>query len=94
MLILGGVIKDIPENVDLNDYRTAGLYRVSNNNTAATISNKPYSVQAFVMVVLPGIQSGRAIQIVFANSLSASTPPCIRSFSTAWGLWYQFTLSA
>lgn len=89
-----GVMKttEIPSNADMNDYKTPGIYRTTNNSIAVTIINGPASLggKTYTMVVLPGIQNGRAFQIIFVNALaSGNTSIYVRSYSTSWSGWYS-----
>ena len=48
--LLGGI--EIPKNSDLNDYKTAGNYIVTDSNVAKTLINTPYTVSGFSMKVV------------------------------------------
>lgn len=87
-----GQATDFPSNADMNNYKTPGIYRTYNNTIANTIINGPASLggRAYTMVVIPGIQGGRAVQIILVNAFaSGNTSIYVRSYSTSWSGWYS-----
>lgn len=83
----------IPENSDLNDYKTAGFYGCSLNVTAATIKNSPAQV-AFSLVVMNAANTSITTQIFSEYTTNAGTKMWIRRcYTTTWGSWYQVAVA-
>ena len=47
---LGAGKEDIPNNSDLNDYKSFGVYNITSNTTAETLSNCPYPTAGVLIV--------------------------------------------
>ena len=83
----------IPENADLNDYKTVGFYGCSLNVTAATIKNVPAQV-AFSLVVMNAANTSITTQIFSEYTTNAGTKMWIRCcYTTTWGSWYQVAVA-
>lgn len=83
----------IPENADLNDYKTVGFYGCSLNVTAATIKNVPAQV-AFSLVVMNAANTSITTQIFSEYTTNAGTKMWIRRcYTTTWGSWYQVAVA-
>jgi len=59
---------EIPNNSNLNNYKTTGIYYCASNASAQTISNRPSGVNlAFTLVVLPSVET--QILITFSDAI-------------------------
>lgn len=86
-------VDSIPENSDLNDYKTAGFYGCSLNVTAATIKNSPAQV-AFSLIVMNAANTSITTQIFSEYTTNAGTKMWIRRcYTTTWGSWYQVAVA-
>ena len=84
---------EIPENADLNDYTTVGVYQCLLTATAQTISNTPYSdIQrtAFKLIVLALRKSENVMQIFIpyiSNHYGMAGKIAYRTYENSWGQW-------
>lgn len=77
---------NIPDNSDLNDYKTAGTYYVASSTNAATITNSPITSAGYKLVVVSCGSILNLRQIAFINS-SNNIRARMYDGST-WGSWY------
>ena len=85
-----GTGKIIPDNSDLNDYRTPGKYGVSSSSHAATISNIPESGSGFALLIM-GLNDG--ISYVRQTYIKSNRPGYyyVRHYTSgSWSDWYKF----
>lgn len=80
----------IPENADLDDYTTAGVYYVNNGTIAASISNMPYN-GAGKLVVLSMTEHIRVWQMYYVAG--AECPLYVRFMdnNSVWYAWQQLS---
>lgn len=64
--LLDGIGELIPENADLNTYKTPGVYRSQNTDKTATLTNAPLSM-GFKLIVMRSYESTIAIQIAVSQ---------------------------
>ena len=92
--LIYGMGVEIPNNSDLDDYKTPGTYYVLNNSNASTIANKPIGGSGFRLIVSYISASNRQRQEFY----KPNTPDVIyiRNIGTDgnWSSWYQFTGTA
>lgn len=83
----GGEI--IPDNSDLNNYKTVGVYGVLNSTHAGTISNIPVGGSGFRLIV-SGINGGTGY--VRQEYIKGNQPGIIyiRHYTGSWTGWYKF----
>lgn len=79
----------IPDNSDLNDYTTAGNYRISGNSDLTTISNLPHNRAGRLFVIHPYNQ--RLLQLFFDPYERAIW---VRRYTTDWSAWAYVLTSA
>jgi len=85
-----GTGKVIPDNSDLDNYKTPGKYGVSSSTHAATISNIPESGSGFALLVM-GLNDG--ISYVRQTFIKSNRPGYyyVRHYtSSTWSDWYKF----
>ena len=83
-----GIGADIPENSDLNNYTTIGIYRCARSSTAQTLSNCPTN-QAFKLEVRITAAETRLSQVIYSNSTIPEV--YVRTYTTnGWSLWYPY----
>ncbi len=78
---------EIPENADLDEYKTPGTYQCSYDSVAATISNRPTG-SAFKLLVhelLNGYIQQVAVSYYGGNVYLRT----YEGFSDSWGRWYR-----
>lgn len=74
----------IPNNSDLNDYITPGVYKSSDSNVSATIANAPFTNVGFKMIVTKHYTTTGILQIVLPTS---ETSPFMYRYYEG-GKWY------
>ena len=82
----------IPENSDLNDYLTAGVYRCPNSSYTATLQNVPENfTSGFKMAVLYGPNDSYLLQKIYGLTTYVSTriAEYTRTYSVSlgWSEW-------
>ena len=89
-----GMGVEIPNNSDLDDYKTPGTYYVLNNSNASTIANKPIGGSGFRLIVSYTSAFNRQRQEFY----KPNTPDVIYIRNVGldgnWSSWYQFTGTA
>ncbi|MBO7212318.1 MAG: hypothetical protein J6V44_15130 [Methanobrevibacter sp.] len=89
-----GMGEEIPNNSDLDDYKTPGTFYVLNNTNASTIANKPIGGSGFRLIVSFTSATNRQRQEFY----KPNTPDVIyiRNIGTDgnWSGWYQFNGTA
>lgn len=88
--IYGGLGTPIPENSDLDDYTTPGVYRCVNGATAQTLTNCPTTV-GFRLEVRYTINTSRMMQIIFG---SATDQLFFRAYTGSWSDWKKITTTS
>lgn len=85
----------IPDNSNLNDYTTNGIYNVSTNSSAETISNMPYQRAGKLVVMrIAGNQYIKQFYIPYGqndNARIASRSVDASASSPVWSLWSGLT---
>ena len=78
----------IPDNADINNYRTAGTYKVTNNTHAGTMTNLPVRTAGKLIVIALG-QEARLGQFYFVSS---GQMPIYQRFwnGSTWTAWERF----
>ena len=81
---------EIPENADLNDYTTVGVY--ASINYSSTLKNCPHKTDAFKLIVeRVSVSSARVRQTVMANNLNCNT--YVRYLKDTWSSWKKITMT-
>lgn len=87
----------IPDNADLNNYKTSGWYVIDRSNSA-TIKNKPVSDRTLGMLQVMQINANERIQVYItayqAELRSGRKTVFVRHFGgggTTWGPWTDIT---
>ena len=82
---------EIPENADLNDYTTIGVY--ASINYSSTLKNCPHKTDAFKLIVeRVSVSDRRVRQTVMANNLNCNT--YVRYLKDTWSSWYKINMTA
>lgn len=88
--IVYGIGKEIPNNSDLDDYKTPGTFYVLNSTNATTIANKPIGGSGFRLIVSFTSATNRQRQEFY----KPNNPDIIyiRNIGTDgnWSSWYRF----
>ena len=79
----------IPDNSDLNDYRTPGKYGVSTSAHANTISNIPEGGSGFTLLVMGLNESTSYVRQTYIKS-NRSGYYYVRHYTGSWSDWYKF----
>lgn len=79
----------IPDNSDLNDYRTPGKYGVPSASHTATISNIPESGSGFSLLVMGLNEATSYVRQTYIKSNRAGYY-YIRHYTGSWSDWYKF----
>lgn len=74
----------IPNNSDLNDYITPGIYKSGGSSASATIANAPFTNSGFKMIVTKHYSTTGILQIVLP--ITAASPFMYRYYEG--GAWY------
>lgn len=75
----------IPDNTDIDNYKTAGTYKVTNNTHAGTMTNLPVKVAGKLVVIALG-QEARLGQLYFVSS--GVMPMYVRYWNgSTWSAW-------
>ena len=85
-----GTGKVIPDNSDLNDYRTPGKFGVSSSSHTATIANVPETGSGFTLLVM-GLND--ATSYVRQTYIKSNRPGYyyVRHYTSgSWSNWYKF----
>lgn len=78
---------NIPENSDLNNYTSPGIYKCALNATATTLTNCP-DVVAFSLVVLENTNSGIS-QFISTYATNAPKVYLRNKYNNTWGSWVR-----
>lgn len=78
---------NIPENSDLNNYTSPGIYKCALNATATTLTNCP-DVVAFSLVVLEHTNSGIS-QFISTYATNAPKVYLRNKYNNTWGSWVR-----
>lgn len=87
IMVLGGIVTDIPSNSDLNNYTEAGKYRVQSNAGGQSIVNCPYS-GSFYLEVLYGLSY--SLQRLTGSNANVFFIRRYQKSSGNWTSWYRF----
>ena len=83
----------IPNNSDLNDYKTAGVFAVSSDSSAATITNMPRSASGKLIVLVRGNNAAFVQQKYITTS--ATYIEYVRNYNNGtWTAWEQLPTRA
>ena len=81
---------EIPENADLNDYTTIGVY--ASRNYSSSLKNCPHKTDAFKLIVEHvSASSARVRQTIMANNLNCNT--YVRYLKDTWSSWKKITMT-
>lgn len=89
--LLVGVGVSIPENSDLNDFKTPGIYRISGTSVASSTANIPKS-QAGKLIVMNTSNANYIIQEY--QPYNAINEVYRRRHTDSWSVWYVFAGTA
>lgn len=88
--------EEIPEGSDLNDYTTAGNYRVASASIAATVTNSPTTSGGYTLLVLKpyakaadAASNVKQVVMTLAEVHRVYVRACSADLET-WGPWYKF----
>lgn len=88
--------EEIPEGSDLNDYTTAGNYRVASASIAATVTNSPTTIGGYTLLVLKPYAKAadvasnvKQVVMTLAEVHRVYVRACNADLET-WGPWYKF----
>lgn len=81
----------IPDNSDLDDYVTPGIFYVPNGTSAATIQNTPYTATNFRLAVyaLGVYETDSRLQIITTTGSNNQLYSRSRS-NNVWGSWHRY----
>lgn len=88
-LLIVNLGSEIPDNSDLDDYKTYGVYRTQNSTHTATLSNVPQTNAGIKLIVLPITMSTYLLQVCIMNN--TNPPIYMRSYRN--GTWSNWTKS-
>lgn len=78
----------IPENANLNNYKSAGVYTCSSGGLASTLSNCPFTSNSFVLVVRYAANTSSCIQWIIGCCTSAQYVWYVRNcVNGTFGSW-------
>lgn len=89
--LVWGTGTNIPENADLNDYTTPGVYHCSSSTTAQTLSNTPHTTTNFKLIVCTVGSSDTAnyiFQIILTSSSANGHDVITRNLHG--GTWHEW----
>ena len=79
----------IPQNSDLNNYTTPGVFYSQTGTISATLSNTPVTNAAFKMIVEYLHNTSRIRQTIYVNNTTSDTYVRTFSSSQSWGEWMK-----
>lgn len=85
---VANVGKDIPNNADLNNYTTPGIYRSSGSGVSATLKNAPANGAGFRLVVEVCYGKTQRIQTAFYGTLNRRFTRTLSE--NVWSAWTEF----